>query len=111
MQSVHCGVSSLLHSDLLKSFTICSEIEITVKGNTGHALYFVENTAAEKSRKIIDSFLDLREREKAKLGENVAVTLGNVTTVNMTMIQVLHFNHHCNVNNGVILYRAVCNPT
>lgn len=64
------------------------EVRITVKGNTGHALHFIENTAAEKSRRIINSFLNFRESEKLKLGENGAVNLGNVTTVNMTMIQV-----------------------
>jgi aminoacylase len=73
---------------------MCTEIRITAKGNTGHALHFIKNTAAEKTQKIINSFLSFRESEKAKLGEgeDAAANLGNVTTLNMTMIQVNYIN-------------------
>nr|XP_006631117.1 PREDICTED: aminoacylase-1 [Lepisosteus oculatus] len=62
---------------------------ITIKctGSPGHGSRFVENTAAEKLRKIINSFLDFREREKNRLNTSECLTLGDVTTVNMTKLQ------------------------
>ncbi|CAB1354153.1 unnamed protein product [Coregonus sp. 'balchen'] len=53
----------------------------------GHGSRFVENTAAEKLRSIINSFLDFREKEKHRLNTSECFTLGDVTTVNMTMVK------------------------
>uniref|UniRef100_A0A8C5APL0 N-acyl-aliphatic-L-amino acid amidohydrolase n=1 Tax=Gadus morhua TaxID=8049 RepID=A0A8C5APL0_GADMO len=58
-------------------------ITIHCPGNPGHGSRFVENTAAEKLRSIINSFMDFRETEK----QSQCFTLGDVTTVNMTMVQ------------------------
>lgn len=60
------------------------EVEINAKGNTGHALQFIPITAAEKSRKIINTLLDFREKEESRMNGD----LGNVTSINLTMIQV-----------------------
>ncbi|XP_028680864.1 aminoacylase-1-like [Erpetoichthys calabaricus] len=62
---------------------------ITVKctGSPGHGSRFVENTAAEKVQRIINSFLEFREKEKSRLDGDVCLTLGDVTTVNMTMLR------------------------
>ncbi|KAG9333845.1 hypothetical protein JZ751_009995 [Albula glossodonta] len=38
-------------------------------------------------RRIIDSFLDFREKEKHRLNTSECLTLGDVTTVNMTMVK------------------------
>ncbi|KAL2091275.1 hypothetical protein ACEWY4_013538 [Coilia grayii] len=61
-------------------------ITINCPGSPGHGSRFVENTAAEKLRKIINSFLDFREQEKLRLDTSECFTLGDVTTVNMTMV-------------------------
>ncbi|KAG9330321.1 hypothetical protein JZ751_025683 [Albula glossodonta] len=62
-------------------------ITIRCPGSPGHGSRFVENTAAEKLRRIIDSFLDFREKEKHRLNTSECLTLGDVTTVNMTMVK------------------------
>ncbi|KAK0138926.1 Aminoacylase-1A [Merluccius polli] len=62
-------------------------ITIHCPGNPGHGSRFVENTAAEKLRNIINSFMDFREKEKLRLNTSQCFTLGDVTTVNMTMVK------------------------
>uniref|UniRef100_A0A6Q2ZHQ8 N-acyl-aliphatic-L-amino acid amidohydrolase n=1 Tax=Esox lucius TaxID=8010 RepID=A0A6Q2ZHQ8_ESOLU len=62
-------------------------ITVRCPGNPGHGSRFVENTAAEKLRSIINSFLDFREKEKGRLNTSECFTLGDVTTVNMTMVK------------------------
>uniref|UniRef100_A0A8C9T4I5 N-acyl-aliphatic-L-amino acid amidohydrolase n=1 Tax=Scleropages formosus TaxID=113540 RepID=A0A8C9T4I5_SCLFO len=61
---------------------------ITVKcpGDPGHGSRFVENTAAEKLRRVINAFLDFRESERKRLNTGECFTLGDVTTVNMTKV-------------------------
>ncbi|XP_077386301.1 aminoacylase-1A-like [Festucalex cinctus] len=62
-------------------------ITIHCPGSPGHGSRFVENTAAEKLRHIINSFLGFREKEKHRLNTSQCFTLGDVTTVNMTMVK------------------------
>ncbi|XP_061146532.1 aminoacylase-1A-like isoform X1 [Syngnathus typhle] len=62
-------------------------ITIHCPGNPGHGSRFVENTAAEKLRCIINSFLAFREKEKHRLNTSQCFTLGDVTSVNMTMVK------------------------
>uniref|UniRef100_A0A7N9AYI1 N-acyl-aliphatic-L-amino acid amidohydrolase n=1 Tax=Mastacembelus armatus TaxID=205130 RepID=A0A7N9AYI1_9TELE len=61
--------------------------EFHCPGSPGHGSRFVENTAAEKLRHVINSFLDFREKEKHRLNTSECFTLGDVTTVNMTMVK------------------------
>uniref|UniRef100_A0A4W4E2P4 N-acyl-aliphatic-L-amino acid amidohydrolase n=1 Tax=Electrophorus electricus TaxID=8005 RepID=A0A4W4E2P4_ELEEL len=61
-------------------------VTIRCPGSPGHGSRFVENTAAEKLRRVINSFLDFREKEKHRLDMSECFTLGDVTTVNMTMV-------------------------
>ncbi|XP_068109121.1 aminoacylase-1 [Hyperolius riggenbachi] len=61
-------------------------ITVYCKGDPGHGSRFVENTAACKLRSIINHFLDLREKEKKRLKSDPSLTLGDVTTVNMTKV-------------------------
>jgi len=100
MGSEHYGVSVSIWPRVLNHvlwrlqvyLQIFAEVRITVRGNTGHAVHFIKNTAAEKSRKIINAFLDLRDTEERKLGvgPEAATNLGKVTTVNFTMCQVFN---------------------
>ncbi|KAJ0068717.1 hypothetical protein NL108_010791 [Boleophthalmus pectinirostris] len=62
-------------------------ITIHCPGSPGHGSRFVENTAAEKLHHIINSFLGFREKEKHRLNTSECLTLGDVTTVNMTMVK------------------------
>ncbi|XP_062325436.1 aminoacylase-1A-like [Osmerus eperlanus] len=62
-------------------------ITVHCPGSPGHGSRFVENTAAEKLRSIINSFLDFREKEKHRLNTSECFTLGDVTTINMTMVK------------------------
>uniref|UniRef100_A0A665THG6 N-acyl-aliphatic-L-amino acid amidohydrolase n=1 Tax=Echeneis naucrates TaxID=173247 RepID=A0A665THG6_ECHNA len=62
-------------------------ITVHCPGSPGHGSRFVENTAAEKMRQVINSFLNFREKEKTRLNTSECFTLGDVTTVNMTMVK------------------------
>jgi len=66
---------------------------MTAKGKTGHASIMFEDTAAEKIHKIINKLLGIREVEEAKLKSNPALDLGDVTSVNMTMLSVSFSSH------------------
>jgi aminoacylase len=71
--------------------SICAfttEFRVTAKGKTGHASILHEDTAAEKVHKVINKLLGLREQEKARLKSNPDFDLGDVTSVNMTMLSV-----------------------
>ena len=58
-------------------------IRFICKGNPGHGSQFIEDTAAEKFRVVIDAMLDFRDEEKRRL-ERDRLELGDVTTVNLT---------------------------
>ncbi|XP_056381087.1 aminoacylase-1 isoform X4 [Hyla sarda] len=61
-------------------------ITIHCRGDPGHGSRFIENTAAAKLHSVITSFLDFREKEKKRLESNSGLTLGDVTTVNLTKV-------------------------
>ncbi|XP_060874447.1 aminoacylase-1B-like isoform X2 [Metopolophium dirhodum] len=65
---------------------------ITCTGQTGHGSILHENTAGEKLQYIINKFMNWREHEKTKL-QNSDLELGDVTTINLTMI-----NGGCQIN-------------
>jgi hypothetical protein len=58
-------------------------------GTTGHGSLLLPDTAGEKVRIIIDHFMDLREQEKKKLDLDPSLTIGDVTTVNLTQLKVI----------------------
>ncbi|XP_064633327.1 aminoacylase-1-like [Lineus longissimus] len=60
---------------------------VTCPGAPGHGSRFVENTAAEKAQKVINSFLGFRDREEKRLKSDPDIALGDVTTTNMTMLK------------------------
>ncbi|XP_026682639.1 aminoacylase-1-like [Diaphorina citri] len=63
-----------------------SEMKIHCPGTPGHGSLLHENTAAEKVNYIMNKFLALREEEKNKLKANKNLTIGDVTTINITML-------------------------
>ena len=62
-------------------------IKVTCNGSPGHGSRFLENTAAEKAQKVINRLLAFRAEEKQRLETNPELTLGDVTTVNLTLMQ------------------------
>lgn len=46
-------------------------------------------TAGEKLRHIIDKFMDLRKTEENKIIQDPNVWQGDLTTVNMTVVEVI----------------------
>lgn len=62
-------------------------IHFHCSGTTGHGSLLHRNTAGEKVRLIVDRFMDLRAAEVAKLAQNPALTVGDVTTVNLTILK------------------------
>ncbi|KAI5749309.1 hypothetical protein M8J76_006326 [Diaphorina citri] len=62
------------------------QMKIHCPGTPGHGSLLHENTAAEKVNYIMNKFLALREEEKNKLKANKNLTIGDVTTINITML-------------------------
>ena len=65
-------------------------VDVFVKcpGTPGHGSLMLPDTAGEKVEIIINKFMDLRRREKKKLESNKNLTVGDVTSVNLTQIKV-----------------------
>jgi aminoacylase len=61
---------------------------VTCPGTPGHGSLMLPDTAGEKVEIIINKFMELRRKEKAKLESNKNLTVGDVTTVNLTQIKV-----------------------
>jgi len=61
-------------------------LEAKCIGNPGHGSKFIEDTAAEKMQKVVNKFLAYREEQKQLLENNPNLTLGDVTTVNLTLL-------------------------
>ncbi len=63
-------------------------MKFTALGKSGHGSALNNDTAAEKIQKVINSMLDLRTNEKERLNSNNNLTLGDVTTINLTVMKV-----------------------
>lgn len=55
-------------------------------GQAGHGMLLLKNTAGEKLMYVVNKFLEFRKGESEKLEKNPKLTIGDVTTVNLTMI-------------------------
>lgn len=62
-------------------------IEFVCKGTTGHGSLLPSNTAGEKLRRIIDRLLDFRAEQVERLKNNPEYTIGDVTSVNLTIVK------------------------
>lgn len=70
-------------------FVLPKGVKVSCPGNPGHGSRFIEGTAAEKLRHVINRFLDFRQKEKDRLEQDHHLTLGDVTSLNLTKIEVL----------------------
>ena len=57
-------------------------------GQPGHGSQFLKDTAGEKLRKVMNTFLAFRDQEEERLKKDPKLALGDVTTVNLTMLEV-----------------------
>lgn len=62
-------------------------IILRCRGTPGHGSLLMKGTAGEKVRYMIDKFMDIRSHEDQKLCNNPELNLGDVTTVNLTMME------------------------
>lgn len=56
------------------------------EGQAGHGSLMQENTAGEKVQYMLNKFMDMRKQEMDKLKNNPALGLGEVTSINLTML-------------------------
>lgn len=56
------------------------------RGNSGHGSLFVEDTPGKKVQYLINKFMNWRDAEEQKLKNNAELEIGDVTTINLTMI-------------------------
>jgi aminoacylase len=57
-------------------------------GTAGHGSMLLKETAGVKVRYLIDKFMDLRRHEEQKLENNPELTIGDVTSINLTQMKV-----------------------
>ncbi|KAF2904640.1 hypothetical protein ILUMI_01524 [Ignelater luminosus] len=62
-------------------------MHIHCPGQPGHGSLLLDNTAGEKVRRILNRFYEFREQEQKKLKGNSSLTIGDVTTVNLTRLR------------------------
>ncbi|XP_038213797.1 aminoacylase-1-like [Zerene cesonia] len=62
-------------------------VTVICPGKSGHGSLLLPDNCGEKMRYIIDKFMDLRQESKKKLEDNPQLTIGDVTTVNLTMLE------------------------
>ncbi|MCL4138053.1 UNVERIFIED_CONTAM: hypothetical protein GTU68_049732 [Idotea baltica] len=66
------------------------EFYVKCPGSPGHGSQFLPNNAGQKLRKVINQFMAFRDAEEQKLKDDSSLSLGDVTTVNLTMLQVIY---------------------
>eukprot|EP00079_Xenopus_tropicalis_P020137 XP_012810710.1 PREDICTED: aminoacylase-1-like isoform X1 [Xenopus tropicalis] len=64
----------------------CWRVTVHCRGDTGHGSRLIEDTAAAKFYSVISSVLDFREKERNRLLSDPNLTLGDVTSVNLTRV-------------------------
>jgi len=61
-------------------------VQFKCKGNPGHGSRFIENTAASKVQYLMNKLLGFRDEQEKIYNADDTLTLGDVTTVNLTMM-------------------------
>lgn len=63
-----------------------TDIQFNCRGTTGHGSLLHKDTCGEKVAFILNKFLAFREQEVRKLEADPTLSIGDVTTINLTMI-------------------------
>jgi aminoacylase len=58
-----------------------------INGTPGHGSLLLKDTAGEKLRRLLDRFFDYRATQVERLSSDPELTIGDVTTVNVTMVE------------------------
>lgn len=58
-----------------------------INGTPGHGSLLLKNTPGEKLRNLLDRFFDYRATQVERLNNDPELTIGDVTTVNVTMVE------------------------
>ncbi|CAK1585666.1 unnamed protein product [Parnassius mnemosyne] len=61
-------------------------LNVICPGKSGHGSLLLPDNCGEKIRYIIDKFMDLRQVSKSKLESDPSLTIGDVTTINLTVL-------------------------
>lgn len=64
-----------------------SAVQLICEGQGGHGSMPMENTPGEKVHYMLDKMMQLRQREAQRLKDDPKLTPGDITTVNLTMLQ------------------------
>lgn len=62
------------------------EIEFQCHGQSGHGSLLHKNTPGEKVHYLINKFMEFRKSEVKKLENNRDLDIGDVTTINLTIL-------------------------
>lgn len=62
-------------------------MQLICEGQGGHGAMLIENTPGEKIYYMLDKMMQLRLREAQRLKNNPRLTQGDITTVNLTMLE------------------------
>ncbi|XP_055588181.1 aminoacylase-1-like [Uranotaenia lowii] len=65
---------------------VLRRVNFYISGTPGHGSLLLKNTAGEKARLLIDRMMDFRKHEETRLANNSKLFIGDVTTVNLTMM-------------------------
>ncbi|XP_056638469.1 aminoacylase-1-like isoform X1 [Diorhabda sublineata] len=63
------------------------QMHIHCPGHPGHGSLLLENTAGEKASYILNKLYEFRKEQQKKLKDNPNLTIGDVTTVNLTEVK------------------------
>ncbi|XP_065365133.1 aminoacylase-1-like [Calliphora vicina] len=62
------------------------QIHFKISGQAGHGSLLLKNTVGEKLHSILNKMMEFREHESKRLESNPNLTIGDVTTVNLTTL-------------------------
>lgn len=93
MPSEVCGVSREPFFAVISNNTQISKIKtpllgiyFQISGTAGHGSLLLKNTAGEKLNYIVTKMMSMRAQEQRKLENNPDLTIGDVTTINLTRV-------------------------
>lgn len=67
--------------------SLTAGIHVKCEGTPGHGSRFLKDTAMERLVGVINRFLKFRAEQEGLLDSNPQLRLGDVTTVNLTMLE------------------------
>ncbi|XP_073828399.1 aminoacylase-1B [Musca autumnalis] len=62
-------------------------IYFNINGNAGHGSLLLKNTVGEKANYILHKMMSMREQQVRRLENNPELTIGDVTTINLTQVR------------------------